>query len=233
MDAIPNEKYTTDALRKNFTSQFDQIDYVNGNPFHTLPNETIRLIETKLNYYYNNTNLLQFALTHSSASNNFNNQQLAWIGDSCLQLILTEEILRESETDNFFLHDMNQIRQRLCNREYCAQCAKHLGLAVIMGKSIHAQAQTAQAAALKESNPSMCITQGSKKRKYTDAGSAALEVEPTVSMLGEAFEAMLGSVYIDSGSLNAVRNVYCSKFPVKDAIEDYIKSKSINKLDCI
>lgn len=83
-------------------------------------------IQSILNYRFNNSDLLDQALTHRSYSQNINNERLEFLGDSVLSLVISENIyLQESTADE---GDLSRIRASLVKEEALARVARDIGL---------------------------------------------------------------------------------------------------------
>lgn len=86
---------------------------------------------TYTGYQFRQTNLLQLALTHRSASRQHNNERLEFLGDSVLNLIITNYIYeRFSDADE---GDLSRIRASLVKEETLARVALQMDL----GDHIH------------------------------------------------------------------------------------------------
>ena len=130
-------------------------------------------IEIRLGYKFRNPLLLAEALTHPSLAYesqkaHFDNQRLEFLGDSVLQLALTEHLFRSfpDVTEG----RMTKLRAQLVSRNALAQFAVSLRLGnyILLGKGEEAS--------------------GGRKRAST---------------LADAFEALLGAIYLDSGYSSA------------------------------
>jgi ribonuclease-3 len=130
-------------------------------------------LESRIDYKFRNSLLLAEALTHpslayESVSPHFDNQRLEFLGDSVLQLIVTEELYRMF--GDFSEGQLTKMRSRVVSRRALAHFATaiHLGEYVMLGKG-------------EESS-------GGRRRPST---------------LADAFEALIGAVYLDSGYATA------------------------------
>jgi ribonuclease-3 len=130
-------------------------------------------IEIRLGYKFRNPLLLAEALTHPSLAYesqkaHFDNQRLEFLGDSVLQLALTEHLFRSfpDVTEG----RMTKLRAQLVSRNALAQFAVllQLGNYILLGKGEEAS--------------------GGRKRAST---------------LADAFEALVGAIYMDSGYSSA------------------------------
>jgi len=110
-------------------------------------------IEVKLGYKFRNPLLLAEALTHPSLAYEsqkaqFDNQRLEFLGDSVLQLILTEHLyLKFSESPE---GHMTKLRAQLVSRNALAQFATHLQLGhyILLGKGEEASGGRKRASTL-------------------------------------------------------------------------------------
>jgi ribonuclease-3 len=126
-------------------------------------------IEVKISYKFRNPLLLAEALTHPSLAYEshkaqFDNQRLEFLGDSVLQLILTEHLFRKFSV--FPEGRMTKLRAQVVSRDALAQFANslQLGSYILLGKGEEAS--------------------GGRKRAST---------------LADAFESLIGAIYIDGG----------------------------------
>jgi ribonuclease-3 len=126
-------------------------------------------LESRIDYKFRNSLLLAEALTHPSLAYesqkpHFDNQRLEFLGDSVLQLIVTELLFRMFP--DFPEGDLTKLRSRVVSRRALANFATaiYLGDYVLLGKGEEAT--------------------GGRKRDST---------------LADAFEALIGAVYMDSG----------------------------------
>lgn len=79
-----------------------------------------------LGYQFKQSDLLEQALTHRSYSQNKNNERLEFLGDSVLNLVISENIyLRESSADE---GELSRIRSSLVKEEALARVARDMGL---------------------------------------------------------------------------------------------------------
>jgi len=97
-------------------------------------------LEKKLDYKFKNKNLLQEALTHPSfqkkslKDKTANNQRLEFLGDSVLDLIVTEHLYRKLAS--FSEGNLTKIRSVMVSKDILAKWANHLSLGkyIILGK---------------------------------------------------------------------------------------------------
>lgn len=130
-------------------------------------------LETKLNYTFKDKQLLENALTHSSAANEnrkpeSSNERLEFLGDSVLSIVVSDYLYRN------YSHlpegELTKIRASLvCEKSLCA-FSKRLGVGeyLYLGKG-------------EENN-------GGRERS---------------SILADAYEAILAAIYLDGGMENA------------------------------
>jgi ribonuclease-3 len=110
-------------------------------------------IEVRLGYKFRNPLLLAEALTHPSLAYesqkaHFDNQRLEFLGDSVLQLVLTEHLYRMFP-DSPEGH-MTKLRAQLVSRQALAQFASHLQLGhyILLGKGEEASGGRKRASTL-------------------------------------------------------------------------------------
>ena len=97
-------------------------------------------LEKKLDYKFKNKNLLQEALIHPSfqkkslKDKTANNQRLEFLGDSVLDLIVTEHLYRKLAS--FSEGKLTKIRSVMVSKDILAKWANHLSLGkyIILGK---------------------------------------------------------------------------------------------------
>ncbi len=130
-------------------------------------------LENRISYKFRNPLLLAEALTHpslayESATPHFDNQRLEYLGDSVLQLVVTETLFQMFP--DFPEGRLTKLRSRMVSRQALARFATdlELGKYVLLGKG-------------EESS-------GGRKRPST---------------LADAFEALIGAVYLDGGMAEA------------------------------
>ncbi|OGV51433.1 MAG: ribonuclease III [Lentisphaerae bacterium GWF2_52_8] len=131
-------------------------------------NADIEKLKYRLNYEFKDKRLLREALTHRSyATENsldYHNQRLEFLGDSVLQIVLTEHLflLYPAATEG----DLTKMRSALVKQEALAIYARGIGLGdfLMMG------------------------------RGELESGGHCRE-----STLSDAFEALLGALYLDAG----------------------------------
>ena len=86
----------------------------------------LKKLQNILDYNFKQPELLEQALTHRSYSRNNNNERLEFLGDSVLNLVITEYIYnRESEASE---GELSRIRSALVKQEALAQVARDIGL---------------------------------------------------------------------------------------------------------
>jgi len=83
-------------------------------------------IQTILDYQFKHLDLLEQALTHRSYSRNNNNERLEFLGDSVLNLVISQHIYqRQPEADE---GELSRIRSSLVKQEALARVARDIGL---------------------------------------------------------------------------------------------------------
>ena len=90
--------------------------------------ETLQQIEQITGYHFSNSNLLDKAFTHASATDNrgLSNERLEFFGDAILGMVICH-ILFEQFPD-YFEGDLTKIKSMLVSRRTCAKITKELGL---------------------------------------------------------------------------------------------------------
>lgn len=83
-------------------------------------------LEKKLNYSFNNKNLLKEALTHKSAKKSYNNERLEFLGDAVLDLVVGEFLFFKFQNDAE--GDLSKLRAALVNEKSFAKIALYLNL---------------------------------------------------------------------------------------------------------
>ena len=126
-------------------------------------------LEHKLNYYFNNRNLLKTALLHKSLGNekkeykNQNNERLELLGDAVLDLIVAEYLYRNYKSASEGA--IAKLKAMIVSEPILAKISRQIGL----GKFLMLSKGE--------------ILSGGRNRE---------------SILADAFEAVLGAVYMDS-----------------------------------
>lgn len=82
--------------------------------------------QTILDYQFKQSDLLEQALTHRSYSRNKNNERLEFLGDSVLNLVISQHIYEREPGANE--GDLSRIRSSLVNEEALARVARDIGL---------------------------------------------------------------------------------------------------------
>lgn len=167
--------------------------------------------EKKIGYSFQNRTLLENALTHSSYANEKhwayekNNERLEFLGDAVLELISSDFIFHEHESD--MEGAMTKLRASLVCEQSLAGSARQLSLGeyIRLGKG---EAMT-----------------GGKDRD---------------SILSDAFEAVIGAIYLDGGLESArtfIRQFVLSDieqkqlfYDSKTILQEIIQSKESNTL---
>lgn len=174
-----------DTLRDNFLAAAASIKFHYERMDTRRPPPTperLAALQARLGYTFQERSLLDLALTHRSAAAP-NSDNLAWVGDAALELVLTEQLAAAAGA-TATASQLTDRRSRLASREHCAKCARSLDLEdlIVVGKGI-----------------------------LQDPTLGRL----STGVLGETFEALLGAVMVDSGGLDAVRQVYIDNFPLE------------------
>ncbi len=132
------------------------------------------VLQKKIGYLFQNTELLTHALTHSSYANEHhlkrekNNERLEFLGDAVLEMISSENLYKSNL--QMPEGELTKLRASLVCEPTLAQCAKELSLGdfLLLGKGEEAT--------------------GGRERS---------------SILSDAFEAVIGAIYLDGGFTNA------------------------------
>ena len=83
-------------------------------------------IQTLLDYRFKQLDLLEQALTHRSYSSDKNNERLEFLGDSVLNLVISQHIYqRRPEADE---GELSRTRASLVKQEALARVARDMGL---------------------------------------------------------------------------------------------------------
>lgn len=141
--------------------------------------ESLLEFEKKIGYHFQNINLLETALTHSSYSNEKRlkkyecNERLEFLGDAVLELVSSEYIFGENPKKPE--GDLTRIRASYVCEPTLALCARdiELGKYVLLGKGED-------------------LTGGRERD----------------SILSDALEATIGAVYLDGGFENAKKYIH-------------------------
>lgn len=130
--------------------------------------EELKSFENEINYNFNNLEILDIALTHSSYTNEHNeskthNERLEFLGDSVVNLIVTDLLFKKLK--NLAEGDLTKIRASIICEDSFAKASHHLTIPdyMLLGKG---EEQS-----------------GGRKRK---------------SLMADSFEAFCGAMYIDS-----------------------------------
>ncbi|KAK9844107.1 hypothetical protein WJX81_004665 [Elliptochloris bilobata] len=149
-----------------------------------------------MGYKFHSPWLLRLALLHVSAVHKSPAPTLPLIGDSVLALIVIEQCSATYPTASG--GDLTIAKHKLCSREACTANARALGLeeVVVVGR---------------------CLS--------TQVGNGLDADDPnwtSSSVTAEAFEAVLGAVYLDGG-LERARDMYVRCFPLPESIREVNK----------
>lgn len=167
--------------------------------------------EEKIGYSFQNRNLLENALTHSSFSNEKhwsyerNNERLEFLGDAVLELVSSDFIFHEYPSD--MEGTMTKLRASLVCEQSLAESARELAL----GRYIR-------------------LGRGEARTGGGDRDS----------ILSDAFEAVIGAIYLDGGLEHAsafIRRFVLSDieekqlfYDSKTVLQEMIQSKETNTL---
>ena len=95
----------------------------------------IKELEKIIKYNFNDSSLLENALTHKSYNNNVNNEKLEFLGDRVLGLIISEKLLEKYPNEKEGIIDKKFAN--LVNKKTCSQIAKKINLKkfILLGSS--------------------------------------------------------------------------------------------------
>jgi len=161
-------------------------------------------LEQKLGHLFTHRKLLFLALTHPSAcaQGSPNSKELSWMGDSALNLAITEQL---AGSDIESVGKLTEARAQLASRSNCAKSAEVFGLEEIMiiGKGV----LTSNGGPTDDMLGMYgFICSVACRLRFTGVDSIYLYMSLTRSP-GEAMEAVFGAVYVDGG-MDAVRKAY-------------------------
>jgi len=136
-------------------------------------------LEAALGYEFRDRGLLGQALTHSSRKNDHacSNERLEFLGDAVLGMVVSDRLYRAFP--EFTEGDLTRVKSAVVSRTTLARVAKGLGL----GKHLIVAKGVARPVAA-ESGP-------------CDAAMTVRRLPP--SLLSDAFEAIIGAIYLDGG----------------------------------
>lgn len=152
-----------------------------------LEKDKISILQEKLNYNFNNGELLLEALTHSTFAYEVeaeipSNERLEFLGDSVLGLVVAAELYRKHLDYNE--GELTKKRALIVNRGYLAKRAKEIGLSeyLLLGK-----------------------------------GEEKLGGRNNLSNLSGSLESIIGAIYLDGGFLEAERFIITKIMLSEDA----------------
>jgi hypothetical protein len=148
-------------------------------------NDRLRSLEHTLGHLFTHRSLLMLALTHPSsvAQGSPNSKVLSWMGDSALHLAVTEQLAGSRVGSESILHSVGSLTE-------------------------------ARARLVSRDNCRRCAESFSLgELMIYGKGVMVNHGRPTDDMLAEAFEAVMGAVYVDGG-MEAVRKAYGRNFPL-------------------
>lgn len=124
-------------------------------------------LQKKLEYKFNDINLLKIAITHKSTKQAKNNERLEFLGDAVMDLIVGEFLFFKFK--NYPEGELSKLRAALVNEKSFAKIANFLQI----GENL-------QISMAEENN-------GGREKE---------------SLLSDAFEAIMGAIYLESGLEN-------------------------------
>lgn len=175
-------------------------------------NSSLDLLEDRMGYHFNNSELLLHALTHSSYANEMrmtkeeNNERLEFLGDAVLELITSAYVYQRYSDLNE--GDLTKLRASIVCEQTLSSCAKDLDIGdfLLLGKGEDSS--------------------GGRKRE---------------SILSDSLEAVIGAIYLDGGFTNAkefikiniLDNVENKKlfFDSKTILQEMIQNNNNKKID--
>ena len=95
----------------------------------------IKELEKIIKYNFNDSSLLENALTHKSYNNNVNNEKLEFLGDRVLGLVISEKLLEKYPNEKEGIIDKKFAN--LVNKKTCSLIAKKINLKkfILLGSS--------------------------------------------------------------------------------------------------
>jgi ribonuclease-3 len=93
-----------------------------------MDNEVLQRVEQIVGYEFSNRNLLDKALSHSSAADNrlLSNERMEFLGDSILAVVICQTIFERFP--NYLEGDLTKMKSMLVSRDTCARVVRQLGL---------------------------------------------------------------------------------------------------------
>ena len=155
-------------------------------------NEKVNSLLERLDYRFNNENLIIEALTHKSCKKRYNNERLEFLGDAVLDLIVGEFLYNQHKKSKE--GELSKIRASLVNEKAFSKLAQALDIGSALSLS-----------------DSEARNNGREKP----------------SLLSDAFEAVMGAVYLDGGLepvqtiVNRLLHENYSDFKLETLFEDY------------
>lgn len=148
-------------------------------------------LEAALGYRFHDRELLQHALTHSSRRSEiqYSNERMEFLGDALLGAVVSEHVYRECP--DFTEGELTRVKSRVVSRDTLATIAEGLDLGryLLVAKG---------------------VAQRPSRNATPEAGDeAARDTSPRerlpVSLVSNAFEAIIAAVYLDS-DIHGVRD---------------------------
>ncbi|HEX9970684.1 MAG TPA: ribonuclease III [bacterium] len=186
-------------LRK-FTALFSKI-FRNGDSKNNLSDKVILQFEKKLNYHFNDKEIINQALKHRSylsvtnESRLISNERLELLGDSVLGMVVTEYLYKKYQSKEE--GDLTAMKSLLVSRKILARVSREIGI----GKFI-------------------LLNDAEEKSGGRDR----------TSIIADAFEAIIGAMYLDGGLDVVVKFIHQKLLKFCDKIlheEHYRNFKSI------
>jgi len=93
-----------------------------------MDNEALQRVQQLIGYEFSNRNLLEKALSHSSAADNrlLSNERMEFLGDSILAVVICETIFQRFP--NYLEGELTKMKSMLVSRGTCARVVRQFGL---------------------------------------------------------------------------------------------------------
>ncbi|CAG9313171.1 unnamed protein product [Blepharisma stoltei] len=168
--------------------------------------KTINGLEAAIQYLFNNKDLLTQVLTHKSIDPEMNYERLEFLGDAIIDFIVLSNIFVFGQ---FSAEELTTFRHILVGNSFLGKLAISIGL----DKHIKAAREyTEEIARFAECS-----------RWDDDLLDFGVHTDDPPKILNDVFEALVGAVFIDSGSLNITCEVFGELF--SPAIMYLVKNK--------
>lgn len=154
--------------------------------------DTLKQVQQKLDYQFQNLRHLTESLLHSSAADDRldSNERMEFLGDSVLSLVICETLFERFS--NYLEGDLTKIKSRLVSRKTCAAVANKLGLPDFMEVGKGMQSTRAMSGSVAAASLESVIA-----AIYLDGGMAAAK-----KFILENFETMIQAADADAHQEN-------------------------------